>query len=98
TPGDGPLFIGGCAPNQGKFYSRLDHVILLTAPADVIVSRLASRTNNPFGKRPDEVERVLQLKQEIEPMLRTGATLQVDTSIPLERVVLLVLHHTGAPC
>ena len=27
------LFLGGCSPNQGKFYPRFDHVVLLTAPA-----------------------------------------------------------------
>src|SRR3954468_7648739 len=33
------LFIGGCSPNQGKFYPQFDHIVLLTAPADVIVNR-----------------------------------------------------------
>ena len=46
------LFLGGCAPNQGKFYPRFDHVVLLTAPAHVLVERLATRTTNPYGKRP----------------------------------------------
>lgn len=30
------------------------HIVLLSAPRDVLVERLASRTNNPFGKTPDE--------------------------------------------
>src|SRR3954452_14573638 len=38
------LFLGGCAPNQGKFYRQFDHVILLSAPADAIVARLTERT------------------------------------------------------
>src|SRR5215213_10982278 len=61
------LFLAGCAPNQGKFYPQFDHIILLTAPAPVIVERLATRTNNPYGKRPEEVARVLDLMQTIEP-------------------------------
>src|SRR5688572_24761037 len=36
------LCLGGCAPNQGKFYPLFDHIILLTAPAPVIVERLAA--------------------------------------------------------
>src|SRR5918999_905213 len=67
------LFLSGCAPNQGKFYPQFDHIILLTAPAAVIVERLATRTNNPYGKRPEEVARVLDLIQTIEPLLRRGA-------------------------
>jgi len=46
------LFVSGTSPNQGKFYAQSDHVVLLTAPPDVIAERLASRTNNSFGKDP----------------------------------------------
>ncbi len=87
------LFISGCSPNQGRFYPQFDHVVLLTAPAGVIVERLASRTNNPYGKLPEEVARTLQLQQDIEPLLRAGAGLEVDTSVPLDQVVAKVLRH-----
>lgn len=90
-----PLFLSGCSPNQGKFYPRLHHVVLLTAPASVIVQRLATRTDNPFGKRPDEVERVLRLKESVEPLLRTRATAVVDTGVPLDEVVEAVLRLAG---
>ena len=89
------LFLGGCAPNQGKFYPQFDHVILLTAPAPVIIGRLATRTNNPYGKRPEEVARVLDLIQSIEPVLRRGAGHVVDTSGPLDQVVTQVLRLVG---
>jgi shikimate kinase len=89
------LFLGGCAPNQGKFYPQFDHVVLLTAPAHVIIERLATRTTNPYGKRPEEVARVLTLLQTIEPVLRRGAGSVVDTSAPLDRVVATVLRLVG---
>jgi shikimate kinase len=87
------LFVSGCAPNQGKFYPQFDHVVLLTAPAAVIVERLATRTNNPFGKDPDEVARTLLLQQDVEPLLRRGADLEVDTTAPLDEVVATILWH-----
>jgi shikimate kinase len=93
----GVLFLGGCAPNQGRFYPQLDHVILLTAPAEVIVARLAARTTNPYGKRPEEVARVLMLQQTVEPLLRRGAGHVIDTSAPLDRVVAEVLRRVGEP-
>jgi shikimate kinase len=89
------LFLGGCAPNQGKFYPQFDHIILLTAPAPVIVERLATRTNNPYGKRPEEVARVLDIIQTIEPLLRRGAGHVVDTNHPLDWVVTQVLQLVG---
>jgi shikimate kinase len=93
----GVLFLGGCSPNQGKFYPWFDHVILLTAPAHLIMERLATRTNNPYGKRPEEVTRVLSLQQTIEPMLRRGAGAEVDTSVHLDEVVETVLRLVGLP-
>ena len=89
------VFLSGCAPNQGKFYPQFDHIILLTAPARVIVERLATRTTNPYGKRPEEVARVLGLLETIEPMLRRGAGHEVDTSVPLDQVVATVLRLVG---
>lgn len=41
------LFIAGCASNQVRFYSQFEHIVLLSAPADVMAWRLATRTNNP---------------------------------------------------
>lgn len=89
------LFLGGCAPNQGKFYPQFDHIILLTAPRPVIIERLAARTTNPYGKRPEEVARVLGLIETIEPLLRAGAGHVVDTSGPLDQVVAEVLELVG---
>ncbi len=89
------LFVGGCAPNQGTFYSRFDHIILLAAPADVIVERLSSRTNNPYGKRPEEIARTLALRETIEPILRRGAGFEIDTSLALDQVVARVLQIVG---
>ena len=85
------LFLGGCAPNQGKFYPQFDHIILLSAPAHVIVERLRTRTNNPYGSRPEEITRTLDLLHSVEPLLRRGAELEVDTSVPLDQVVTRVL-------
>src|SRR5436305_14519582 len=59
------LFLSGCAENMRKFLSQFDHVILLSAPADVIVERLCARTGNSYGKRPDEIARVLGLVEKV---------------------------------
>jgi shikimate kinase len=91
------LFLGGCSPNQGKFYPQFDHVVLLTAPAHVIIERLATRTTNPYGKRPEEVARVLELRRSVEPVLRRGAGHVIDTGVPLARVVAKVLRLAGLP-
>src|SRR4029077_9205027 len=47
---DRVLFVSGCVANQGRFYPRFDAVVLLTAPADVILERVEARETNSFGK------------------------------------------------
>src|ERR1700730_4837201 len=44
------LFLAGCAENQVKFYPQFDDVVLLSAPAEVMTERLATRTNNLYGR------------------------------------------------
>lgn len=86
------LFLAGTAANQGKFYTQFDHIVLLSAPAGVIVERLAKRTNNPYGTTPRSLARVLDHLKTVEPRLRDVAGHEIDTSAPLEQVVARVLH------
>jgi len=86
------LFLAGTAANQGKFYPQFDHIVLLSAPVDVIVERLAARTNNPYGTTPRSLARVLDHLKTVEPRLRNVAGHEIDTSAPLQQVVERVLH------
>ena len=85
------LFVSGCAPNMGTFLHQFDHVVLLSAPAEVIVARLGSRTNNPYGKHPDELAGVLHNLHTVEPLLRRIAGHEIDTRASLNEVVTTLL-------
>ena len=85
------LFVSGTVSNQGKFYPQFDHVVLLSAPTPVLVERLATRTNNPYGKSPEQLAEVLGYVETVEPLLRRGATREIDTSVPIEQVVERIL-------
>lgn len=85
------LFVSGCASNMRLFLDQFDHVILLSAPADLILERLATRTNNPYGKDPEERARVLGHLESVEPLLRKRADHEINTQLPLEQVVEEVL-------
>jgi shikimate kinase len=88
------LFLSGCAENMRTFLPQFDHVVLLSAPTTVIVERLGARTNNPYGKHPDEVARVLRLVENVEPLLRRVAGHEIDTSARLDDVVATLLQVT----
>jgi dephospho-CoA kinase len=88
------LFVSGCRTNQSKFYPQFDRIVLLTAPAPVLVERLTGRTTNDYGKHPEELAQVLLFQQTVEPLLRTAASLTIDTGImPVPQVVDTILHH-----
>lgn len=91
TEDTGVLFVSGCKSNQGKFYAQFDHIVLLSAPVPLLMHRLASRTTNPYGKHPDELARILGHVQSVEPRLRRTASLEVDTSAPVEQVIETIL-------
>jgi dephospho-CoA kinase len=83
----GALFVSGCVPNQGKFYSRFDAVVLLSAPVDVILDRVAGRNTNDYGKSDRERELIVEDLRTVEPLLRAGATAEIDTRASLGEVV-----------
>ena len=88
-------FISGCAESQVRFYPLFDHVVLLSAPADVLVERLRRRTNNPYGRKPAERAEVLHYLRTVEPLLRKAADHEVDATRPLEEVLTTVLRLAG---
>ena len=93
---DAPVvFLAGCEENQVRFHPRFDVIVLLTAPLETMVARLDARTDNPFGKSPDERARFLADVAEVEPLLRKVADHVVDTSAPLPEVVAAVLRVSG---
>ena len=48
------LYVSGTVSNQGRFYPRFDAVVLLSAPAEVLLRRIETRTTNDYGKTPAE--------------------------------------------
>jgi thymidylate kinase len=81
------LFVEGCSANQSKFYERFNAVVLLSAPAEVILDRVAQRTTNDYGKTPLERAMILDDLANVEPLLRASCTHELDASRPLDEVV-----------
>jgi shikimate kinase len=88
------LVVSGTAENQGRFHDRFDHVVLLSAPLDVLIERVRTRTNNPYGNDPEQQAEIAGYVETVEPLLRRGATLELDgrlaTSQLADRIEQLV--------
>ena len=61
-------------------------VVLLSAPAQVILKRIA-QDNQHLRQGPAEQVLILHHLATVEPMLRTGCTYELDASRPLDEVV-----------
>jgi hypothetical protein len=83
------LFFAGCSDEQARL--PFDHRVLLTAPVDLIVERLRTRTTNPYGKDPLEVDRILAEMSWVLPLLEGSADLTVETTVPVTEVADFVL-------
>jgi hypothetical protein len=81
------LFVSGTVTNQGRFYDSFDAVVLLSAPPDVILERIATRTTNDWGRSDEERELILEHTREVEPLLRATCTHEIDASARLAEVV-----------
>lgn len=72
------VVVSGAVENQGRFYGRFDHVVLLYAPLDVLLDRTARRTDNPYGRTAGHRAEIARYTEEIVPLLRQSATLELD--------------------
>lgn len=93
----GSLFVEGFVRNQWKFYDRFNAVVLLSAPADVILERIARRTTNNYGKTPLERAMILDDLAKVEPQLREHCTDELDASRPLAEIVADLIAIASGP-
>ena len=85
---EGPtLYVSGTVSNQGRFYPLFDAIVLLSAPAEILLHRIEDRTTNRYGKSGAERELVLRHLAEVEPRLRATCTHEIDATRPIEDVV-----------
>ena len=81
------LYVSGTVSNQGRFYPRFDAVVLLSAPVDVFLRRIETRTTNGYGKTAEERALILRHIEEVEPRLRATCTHEIDATQPIGDVV-----------
>ena len=70
--------------------SGVEHVVLLSAPLEVLLERTRSRTTNPYGKSQEHQDEIRWAVLEVEPLLRRGATLELDGRRPVAELADVV--------
>jgi len=82
------LFVCGSSRNRDRFLPYFTKIFNLRIDDDTMRRRLQERTNNEFGKQPDEVELMLRLNRSDE---KPAGAIDVDATQPLRQVVDEVL-------
>lgn len=88
---DEDLFVSGCAENMGKLLNVVDTIVLLSAPLTTIMHRLGKRSGAGYGQTTEERRRVAALIEEVEPLLRQSAEIEIDTRQPVAQTVDQIL-------
>ena len=84
------VVVSGTVENQGRFYDRFEHVVLLTAPLDVLLARVSTRTTNPYGQTAADRTEITEYVRTVEPLLRHGATVILDGRLPTAQLADIV--------
>jgi hypothetical protein len=78
------LFVCGSSRNRDHFLPYFTKIFNLRIDDDTMRRRLHERTNNEFGKQPEEVELMLTLNRSDE---KPAGAIDVDATRPLDQVV-----------
>ena len=78
------LFVCGSSRNRDRFLPYFTKIFNLRIDDDTMRRRLQERTNNEYGKQPEEVERMVRLNRSDE---KPAGAIDVDATQPLDQVV-----------
>jgi len=88
------LFVCGGSMNQQNFYKYFSKIFTLFLDNEALRDRLMTRTNNAFGKHPDDLTRQLEWNSGTVEYSRQRGTILIDASKPIKDVVDAVIAQT----
>jgi hypothetical protein len=92
SPEPAVLFVCGSGGNRDRFLPYFAGIFNLRIDDDTMRRRLRERTNNDFGKQPEEAELMLRLNRSDE---KPAGAVDVDATQPLDLVVDELLRLAG---
>lgn len=81
------VFLGGAIANELELRDLFSSVFALAIDDDTLRHRLATRTDNDWGKNPHELEHTLTVNHELDERYREFGYMVIDATQPLEKVV-----------
>ncbi|MBI1856720.1 AAA family ATPase [Candidatus Saccharibacteria bacterium] len=92
---DTTIFVCGGAMNQDRVRGVFDKRFTLVVDDDTMRHRLMTRTNNDFGKHPDDLARQLEWNKGATEYATSIGAIVIDATKPIEQVVDNILAESG---
>jgi hypothetical protein len=90
------VFVAAIVSNQARFYHLFEAILVLIVDPGTLRHRLLSRTENDYGKHPDELAGILGYHAELErELLSAPGAAAIDATKPLDVVVDEIIAQTG---
>lgn len=91
NPAPHPVFFCGLATNQALTYESFDRIVVLACDLAIIEHRLITRNNNPFGKRPGDIDLARSTYNSLLSEIPSAKTIRVNAERPIKEVVDKIL-------
>ena len=88
------VFVCGGAMNQNDFTQYFKKIFTLYVDDDTLKERLLNRTNNDFGKHPDDLARQLEWNKGTIEYAKQRNTILIDATRPVNVIVDEMLSYT----
>lgn len=90
---DVPVFVCGGTMNRDDFSHHFEKTFMLFIDDETLKHRLLTRTNNEFGKHPDELASQLEWNQKVVKHAREKGYILIDSTKPVNEVVDEILSY-----
>jgi dephospho-CoA kinase len=87
------VFVGASMSNQQKFYPLFDKIFALMLDEKTLRHRLQTRTNNTFGKHPEELARTLSTNKRVQDNLLKSGAIAIDATRSIKLVANEILSY-----
>ncbi len=82
-----PIFFGGIASNTADYLDLFDRIFVPHPSLEVIKHRIMTRTNNDFGKHPDELADILKEHSENDKWWLAKGAIILDGNQSVSKIV-----------
>src|SRR5206468_72442 len=89
-----PIFLCGTTPNDKDVWDLFDKVISLSISNEELAKRLTSRTNNDYGKHPDDLKDILGWNTTIDERMAGYGAVIINANQPLDKLVSAIIAET----